>query len=202
MKRLLDITLSLSTVIVLSPVFVAIIIAIRVSSKGAAVFKQKRAGKDGRPFTFYKFRTMKVDVDPFGASPKSGDDPRLTRTGKFLREYSLDELPQLFNVLKGDMSIVGPRPLYISQMVEWNERQKKRLLVKPGLTGLAQISGRGGLTREEKLELDVKYVETTNLWLDIKIILKTIAQVFSRKSIYEKKYSETEYTRGEKSNRA
>ncbi|GAI73580.1 unnamed protein product, partial [marine sediment metagenome] len=118
------------------------------------------AGKDGKPFVFYKFRTMKLDVDPFGASPKSDEDPRLTKVGMFLRQYSLDELPQLFNILKGDMSIVGPRPLYVSQMAEWNERQKKRLLVKPGLTGLAQVSGRGELTREEKLELDVKYVET------------------------------------------
>jgi undecaprenyl phosphate N,N'-diacetylbacillosamine 1-phosphate transferase len=200
MKRFLDVVSSLSAIIVQLPVLAAIIIAIRVSSKGAAVFKQERAGKNGKPFTFYKFRTMKVDVDPFGSSPKSGDDPRMTRTGKLLREYSLDELPQLFNVLKGDMSIVGPRPLYVSQMSEWNERQKKRLLVKPGLTGLAQISGRGELAREEKLELDVKYVETANLWVDIKIILRTIAQVFSRKSIYEKRYSQTEYTRGDNSN--
>jgi lipopolysaccharide/colanic/teichoic acid biosynthesis glycosyltransferase len=117
--------------------------------------------------------------------------------GTFLREYSLDELPQLFNILKGDMSIVGPRPLYVSQMAEWDERQKKRLLVKPGLTGLAQIHGRGELTREEKLELDVKYVETANFLADIKIILATIAQVFGRKNIYEKRYSKTEFTRGE-----
>jgi len=165
-KRILDLLISFPAIVILLPVFAVIVIAIRVSSKGAAVFKQQRAGKDGKPFTFYKFRTMRLDVDPFGSSPKSGDDPRLTMIGKFLREYSLDELPQLFNVLKGDMSIVGPRPLYVSQVAEWNERQKKRLLVKPGLTGLAQISGRGGLTREEKLELDVKYVETANLWLD------------------------------------
>ncbi|MHC4693944.1 MAG: sugar transferase [Planctomycetota bacterium] len=200
-KQFIDLIISLIATVILLPVFAAIIIAIRVGSKGAAVFKQERAGKDGKPFTFYKFRTMKVAVDPFGSSPKSCDDPRLTKIGKFLREYSLDELPQLLNVLKGDMSIVGPRPLYISQMAEWNERQKKRLLVKPGLTGLAQISGRGELTREEKLELDVKYVETAGFWVDIKIILTTLAQVFSRKSIYEKRYSQTEYTRGEKSNR-
>ncbi len=200
-KRLLDISISLPTIIFLLPVFAVIIIAIRISSKGPAIFKQERAGKDGKPFMFYKFRTMRADVDPFGASPKSGDDPRLTRTGKLLREYSLDELPQLFNVLKGNMSIVGPRPLYVSQMAEWNERQKKRLLVKPGLTGLAQISGRGELTREEKLELDVKYVETTSFRTDIKIILATVIHVFQRKSIYEKRYSETEYTRGENSNR-
>ncbi|OHB63454.1 MAG: hypothetical protein A2168_03850 [Planctomycetes bacterium RBG_13_50_24] len=201
-KRILDLLISFPAIVMLLPVFVVIVIAIRVGSKGAAVFKQERAGKDGKPFPFYKFRTMRLDVDPFGASPKSGDDPRLTKIGRFLREYSLDELPQLFNVLKGDMSIIGPRPLYVSQTAEWNERQKKRLMVKPGLTGLAQISGRGELTREEKLELDVKYVETAKFPLDVKIILRTIAQVFSRKSIYEKKYSQAEYTRGEKSNRA
>jgi len=196
-KRIFDLLISLLAIILLLPVFVITVIAIRVSSKGSAIFKQQRAGKNGEPFVFYKFRTMKVDVDPFGASPKSGEDPRLTKVGMFLRQYSLDELPQLFNILKGDMSIVGPRPLYVSQMSEWNERQKKRLLVKPGLTGLAQISGRGELTREEKLELDIKYVETASLLTDTKIILATIAQVFGRKNIYEKRYSETEATRGE-----
>jgi len=197
MKRLFDIILVLPAVVVLLLVFGLIVLAIRLGSKGPAVFRQERAGKGGKPFTFYKFRTMRTDVDPFGASPKSGEDKRLTKVGRFLREYSLDELPQLFNILKGDMSIVGPRPLYISQVVEWNERQKKRLLVKPGLTGLAQISGRGGLTREQKLELDVKYVETADIWTDIKIIAMTVVQVFRRKDIYEDKYSQTEGTRGE-----
>jgi lipopolysaccharide/colanic/teichoic acid biosynthesis glycosyltransferase len=197
-KRIVDICVSLSAGIILSPVFAVIIIAIKISSKGLVIFKQERAAKDGKPFVFYKFRTMKLDVEPFGPSPKSKEDPRLTKIGRFLREYSLDELPQLFDVLKGDMSIVGPRPLYISQMAEWNERQKKRLLVKPGLTGLAQIHGRGGLTQEEKLELDVKYVETASFLADIKIILATIAQLFRRKDIYEKRYSETQYTRREK----
>jgi len=196
-KRASDILIALPAVVILLPVFAVIFVAIKLTSKGPAIFKQERAGKNGRPFVFYKFRTMKVGVDPFGPSPKSSDDPRLTRVGKFLREYSLDELPQVFNVLKGDMSIVGPRPLYISQMAEWDDQQRKRLLVKPGLTGLAQISGRGELTREEKLQLDVEYVETVCLWLDIKIIFATIAQVFGRKSIYEKRYSQSEYTRGQ-----
>jgi len=196
-KRGLDIFTALAAMVILSPVLVAIGIIIRLSSKGPAIFKQERSGKNGLPFVFYKFRTMTLDVDPFGPSPKSGQDPRLTRVGKFLRECSLDELPQLFNVLKGNMSIVGPRPLYISQMHEWNERQKKRLLVKPGLTGLAQIQGRAVLTREEKLELDVKYVETASFLADIRIILATIVQIFNRKNIYEKRYSQTEYTRGQ-----
>jgi lipopolysaccharide/colanic/teichoic acid biosynthesis glycosyltransferase len=195
--------MALLAIILLLPVLIVVAVVIRLSSKGPAVFKQERAGKDGKPFTFYKFRTMKTSADAFGPSPKAGDDPRLTKIGKFLREYSLDELPQLFNIIKGDMSIVGPRPLYVSQMAEWDERQKKRLLVKPGLTGLAQISGRGGLTREQKLELDVEYVETASMWLDCKIIMATIAQVFGRKNVcdvYEKRYSQTEVTRGESVN--
>ena len=184
--------------IILWPVLLFIVIAIKVSSKGPAVFKQQRAGKNGNPFVFYKFRTMTIDANPFGPSPKSGLDPRLTKVGRILREYSLDELPQLFNILKGDMSVVGPRPLYLSQIPEWSERQKKRLLVKPGLTGLAQISGRGEITREEKLELDVKYVETASFSADVRIVLATIAHVFSRKGIYEKRYSQAESTRGTK----
>jgi lipopolysaccharide/colanic/teichoic acid biosynthesis glycosyltransferase len=197
MKRLCDIVLSAIALAALSPLLAVIVIVIKVGGKGPAIFRQERAGKDGKSFSFYKFRTMKVDADPFGPSPKSGDDPRLTRVGRFLREYSLDELPQLFNVLKGDMSIVGPRPLYLSQMAEWDDRQKKRLLVKPGLTGLAQITGRGGLTREEKLELDVKYVESAGFLTDIKIIIVTVGQVFHRRDVYEKRYSKAEFTRGE-----
>ncbi|MGD0785959.1 MAG: sugar transferase [Sedimentisphaerales bacterium] len=196
-KRLFDILASTLAILILSPVFLIIIIAIRRGSRGPAIFKQIRAGKDGIPFTFYKFRTMKIDVNPFGASPKSGQDPRLTKTGIFLREYSLDELPQLFNVLKGNMSLVGPRPLYLEQMAEWDTEQKKRLLVKPGLTGLAQISGRAELTREEKLAYDVEYVRKASFFMDLKIIFLTIWQVFTRKSIYEKKYSQTEETRGQ-----
>lgn len=198
LKRGFDIIISLLALIILCPALLFIVIAIRVSSKGPAIFKQKRAGKNGNPFVFYKFRTMIAYTEPFGPSPKSGKDPRLTKIGRILREYSLDELPQLFNILKGDMSVVGPRPLYLSQIPEWNERQKKRLLVKPGLTGLAQISGRGEITREEKLELDVKYVEIANLLTDMKIILATIAYVFRRKGIYEKRYSKAEFTRGMK----
>jgi undecaprenyl phosphate N,N'-diacetylbacillosamine 1-phosphate transferase len=198
LKRGLDILISLLALILLWPVMLFIIIAIKADSKGPAIFRQQRAGKNGAPFIFYKFRTMTTDADPYGNSPKSGQDPRLTKIGRILREYSLDELPQLFNILKGEMSFIGPRPLYLSQIPEWSERQKKRLLVKPGLTGLAQISGRAGLTREEKLELDVKYVETAGFSADVRIALATIASVFRRKGIYEKRYSQTESTRNTK----
>ena len=196
-KRTVDIVLSLVAILLLSPLLLILSIVIRCTSPGKVIFIQERAGRNGIPFNFYKFRTMRPDADPFGPSPKSGDDPRITSIGKFLREYSLDELPQLFNILKGDMSIVGPRPLYVAQIAEWNDRQKKRLLVKPGLTGLAQISGRGGLTREQKLEFDVRYVETAGIALDFKIMLATILHVFHRKDIYEKKYSQVEDTRGQ-----
>ena len=195
-KRSLDVFVSLCSLVVLSPVLLMTALLVRLSSKGSAIFRQERAGLNGKPFALYKFRTMRTDVDPFGASPKSADDPRLTRTGRFLRERSLDELPQLFNVAVGQMSLVGPRPLYVSQIAEWNEDQKRRLLVKPGFTGLAQIAGRGALTREQKLDLDIKYVDTRSFWLDIRIIFTTVALVFGQKSIYEKRYSQSEYTRG------
>lgn len=197
-KRLFDILISLAAILFLLPAFVIIVVIIRLSSRGTAVFKQTRAGKNGKPFTFYKFRTMKPGVDPFGASPKSGNDPRLTKIGIFLRKTSLDELPQLFNVLKGNMSLVGPRPLYVEQVAEWNDEQKKRLLVKPGLTGLAQINGRGELTKEAKLAFDVEYVQKASLAMDFKIIFITFFQVFAGKSIYEKKYSQNEQTRGQR----
>lgn len=187
---------SLIAILILLPVFVCLIILIKVTGRGPAIFKQIRAGKNGEPFTFYKFRTMKTDVEPFGPSPKTRQDPRLTKVGIFLRKYSFDELPQLFNVLKGNMSLVGPRPLYISQIAEWNQQQKKRLLVKPGITGLAQINGRGELTIEEKLAFDVEYVEKISFMLDAKIVFFTILHVLTGKSIYEKRYSKTQETRG------
>jgi len=197
LKRVFDVTTAGVLLVVLSPLLLAIACAVRLGSRGPAIFQQERAGSNGKPFVLYKFRTMRLDADPFGPSPKSGQDPRLTRLGKFLREHSLDELPQLLNIVKGDMSLVGPRPLYISQVAEWDERQKKRLLVKPGLTGLAQICGRAELTIEEKLELDVKYVEQAGLWLDSRILAATAGRVFSRGGVYEKRYSQAEATRGD-----
>jgi undecaprenyl phosphate N,N'-diacetylbacillosamine 1-phosphate transferase len=198
-KRGFDFLFSLSAMILLSPLFIVIAIMIKHEGGGNTIFHQERAGKDGKPFVFYKFRTMKQEAEPYAPSPKNAEDARLTKIGKFLREYSLDELPQLSNILKGNMSLVGPRPLYVSQVSEWNERQKKRLLVKPGLTGLAQIKGRAELTQEEKLELDVQYVEKAGFLVDCKILLATIVLVFKKKNIYEKRYSQAEYTRGEKS---
>ncbi len=181
--------------LMLWPVLLVIAVAIRMTSSGAAIFAQTRAGQHGEPFTIYKFRTMRMDTEPYGASPQSGEDPRLTRVGQWLRETSLDELPQLFNVVKGHMSLVGPRPLYVSQMAEWNDRQMKRLQVKPGLTGLAQTSGRGGLTIEQKLELDVQYTQTQSWLMDLHLLWRTVSQVVGRHSIYEARYSESQMTR-------
>lgn len=184
-KRVFDVCLSLVAMVLLLPVFGVIAIVIKLGSKGPVIFKQQRAGKNGRPFVFYKFRTMKLDADPFGQSPKAGDDPRLIKGGKFLREYSLDELLQLFNVLKGDMSIVGPRPLYISQISELSDYHKKRLLARPGLTGLSQVYARSSLTSESSLNLEVEYIEKQSFWLDIKIIFLTFGTVLGRKGVYE-----------------
>jgi len=154
-----------------------------------ALFCQTRAGLRGRPFTVLKFRTMRPDVDPFGDSPQTGADPRITAVGRWLRESSLDELPQLINVVRGEMALVGPRPLYLQQMAEWDARQRCRLLVKPGLTGRAQTSGRGGLTIEEKLELDVQYVQTISLRTDWWLMWQTTRGLWRRDDVYEVRYS-------------
>ncbi len=185
LKRVLDVAAAAAGLVVLSPLLAVLVLLIRHGSPGPAMFRQERAGRDGKPFTLYKFRTMRSDVDPFGDSPRGAEDPRLTPVGRWLRERSLDELPQLWNVLKGDMSLVGPRPLYVSQARQFTPRQRRRLEVRPGLTGMAQITGRGALPHEEKLELDVRYVENAGIGLDLKILWRTVVQTFRRKQIYQ-----------------
>lgn len=189
-KRAIDLFLSLATLVCISPLLLLLMWLVRRDSPGPALFAQTRAGLNAKPFTLYKLRTMRTDADPYGDSPREGDDPRITKLGKFLRESSLDELPQLLNVVRGEMSLVGPRPLYIQQIAEWDERQRGRLLVKPGLTGYAQIRGRGSLTIEAKLALDVEYVEQVSLRTDIGVILSTFSRLIRKEGIYEVKYSE------------
>lgn len=196
-KRVSDLVLVLITAPVWLFLIVLIALLVKICGGGDVFFVQERAGLSGRPFQLYKFRTMKSNCDPYGNSPQNGSDPRLTAIGKYLRLLSLDELPQLWNVLCGDMSLVGPRPLYISQMAEWNARQRRRLEVRPGLTGLAQISGRGALTIEEKLELDVQYIERKSLWFDLRLLLATFLKVLVPTGIYEKQYSQVEQVRGQ-----
>ena len=164
-------------------------VVIRRDSPGPVFFCQQRVGLDGKPFTLIKFRTMSADTDPYGFSPKNAGDPRLTGVGKFFREHSLDELPQLINVVMGQMSLVGPRPLLLWQYQRWTDRQRRRTLVKPGLTGWAQVHGRAALTHEEKIEQDLWYVDNATLLLDLRIIIQTLRVVFSRQATYESRYS-------------
>ncbi|WP_432662632.1 sugar transferase [Wukongibacter baidiensis] len=184
-KRLIDIAVSLMGIILLSPLLIILSIIIKSDSEGSAFFKQKRAGKDGKSFTIYKFRTMYSNTDSYARSPVDNNDVRITEVGKMLRKTSLDELPQLFNVLMGDMSIVGPRPLLECQAEEFNDFEKQRLIVKPGITGLAQINGRGSLSWDKKMEYDVEYVNNRSLLFDIKIAFKTIGSIIKREDVYE-----------------
>ena len=187
MKRLFDILLSAPAIIILSPVFVFLWIAVKFSSKGPAIFRQQRAGKDGRPFIFYKFRTMKLDAYPFGPSPKSADDPRLTKIGKFLRESSLDELPQLFNILRGDMKVIGPRPERPEFVRNFNHDLPMyvcRHYVKPGLTGWAQVMfqyAAGIDDTYKKLQYDLYYIKNKTVLLDLFILLRTVGVVLTGK---------------------
>lgn len=179
-KRSLDFTLSLIALLVLSPLLIIVAILIKIGSEGPIFFRQERPGKDQKIFKVYKFRTMVKDAvkqQKVGVEV-TGSDVRITSFGKFLRRFKIDELAQLINILKGDMSIVGPRPTlpeYIEQYEEW---ELKRFDVRPGLTGLAQINGNIYLDRQEKSAYDVKYVENISFINDIKIILKTVAIVF------------------------
>ena len=189
-KRLFDFVFSLIAIVLFAVPMLLIALWIRLESPGSPLFRQRRAGWKGKPFVMYKFRTMRVSADPYGVSPQSGEDPRLTRIGRFLRETSLDEVPQLLNVLLGQMSLVGPRPLYERQAERWDQRQRRRLDVRPGITGCAQVEGRGEVPIEDKIELDLHYVEHRSLLLDLKILCKTIAQaVTGRHKVYEKQYS-------------
>jgi len=165
--------------------------AVRLDSPGPAFFRQRRAGLGGKPFEMWKFRTMRNDADPYAGSPRAAEDTRLTRLGRLLRETSLDELPQLLNVLSGRMSLVGPRPLFERQAELWDQRQKHRLDVRPGITGYAQAYGRAAMTIEDKIEFDLYYVENRSLTLDLAILCRTAGNVLARREgdVYEKRYS-------------
>lgn len=189
LKEIVDRFLALVALLLLSPLMIWIGLRVRADSPGPALFRQVRAGLNGQPFHVLKFRTMRIDSDPYGDSPQSGNDPRITPLGRWLRETSLDELPQLLNVLRGEMSLVGPRPLYVQQIAEWNPRQRARLLVKPGMTGYSQIQGRAAIPIEEKLERDVQYIENISPRLDLWILLATVRAVRSSQDIYETRYS-------------
>lgn len=177
-KRFLDLILSLMALIILMPLMLIIYILVRVKLGKPAIFKQERPGKDEKIFTLYKFRTMTDEKNENGNLLP--DEQRLTKFGKMLRSTSLDELPELVNIIKGDMSIVGPRPLLVRDMVFMTEIQRKRHSVRQGLTGLAQVNGRNNITWEEKIKYDLNYVENISFINDVKIILKTVIKVFKR----------------------
>ncbi|MCX7920943.1 MAG: sugar transferase [Clostridia bacterium] len=184
-KRLFDIMIALVAIILLLPVFIITAIAIRVESPGQVIFTQKRNGLKGKIFRMYKFRSMVINAEKLlselesknevsGHMFKIRNDPRITRVGKIIRKTSIDELPQLFNVLKGDMSIVGPRPPIVREVEKYDPWHNLRLSVRPGLTGLWQVSGRNDIGFDEMVRLDLRYIRERSFWYDVKIMLKTI----------------------------
>ena len=184
-KRILDVLATLIALLLLSSVIIILIILLMFANNGKPFFFQKRPGKNENLFTIIKFKTMKDPKDK--DSELLDQDERITKLGRFVRKTSLDELLQLINVLKGDMSIVGPRPLVVNYLPLYNKEQTRRHLVKPGITGWAQVNGRNTLSWEEKFELDVWYVDHLSFSTDVKILLKTIQKVFKRDDIYTDK---------------
>jgi lipopolysaccharide/colanic/teichoic acid biosynthesis glycosyltransferase len=182
-KRLLDIIIASIALILLSPLYAYVAYKVKKNLGSPVLFRQVRPGLNGKPFEMIKFRTMKDAVDAQG-NPLP-DSERLTPFGKMLRSTSLDEMPELWNVIKGDMSIVGPRPLLMEYLPLYNEEQAKRHLVRPGMTGHAQVNGRNAISWEEKFKLDTWYVENQSVWLDFKIMLKTVKKVLAKDDINE-----------------
>lgn len=193
-KRLLDFILSLLAIIVLSPVLIIVALLVRIKLGSPILFKQKRPGLNEKIFTMYKFRTMTDQKDKWGQFLP--DSIRLTEFGKMLRATSLDELPGLFNILKGDMSIVGPRPLLVQYLDLYTEEQKRRHHVRPGLTGLAQVNGRNAINWEDKFRFDVVYVDNITFIGDMKLILLTVKKVFIKEGISSKTSMTMEAFRG------
>jgi len=194
-KSVLDRLIAAIALIILSPVMLVVAIAIYINIGKPIVFTQPRPGKDGRIFTFYKFRTMSDRRDSQGSLLP--DEERLTAIGQFLRKSSLDEIPQLWNVLKGDMSFVGPRPLLVRYLERYTPEQARRHEVKPGITGLAQVKGRNAIGWEQKFQLDVWYVDNWSLWLDLKILLLTVLKVVQQEGINQEGYVTSEEFKGQ-----
>ena len=184
-KRAFDVAVALPLAVATAPVAVALAAWVRRDSPGPALFRQTRAGLAGRPFRLLKFRTMVVGAEGMGSGLRvEQDDPRITRAGRFLRATSLDELPQLWNVLLGDMSLVGPRPTVPAQVEHYDSRQRRRLLARPGVTGLAQVRGRNAIPWSERIEMDLQYVDGWSLRSDLRIIGRTVLVVLSGRGAY------------------
>jgi lipopolysaccharide/colanic/teichoic acid biosynthesis glycosyltransferase len=184
--RALDVAIALAGSVLTAPFVAALALMIRLESPGGAIYRQTRVGRDGDLFSIYKLRTMVSGAEFTGAGLAIADgDDRITRSGKLLRRYSLDELPNLWNVLRGEMSIVGPRPTVEGQVRQYTPRERGRLAVKPGITGWAQVNGRASLPWPERIELDLWYVEHRSLWLDLSILARTFGMVLSGSDIYK-----------------
>lgn len=191
LKRLMDVVLAAVGVVMIAPLLLAIAIAVRLSSPGPVLFIQERMGKFGQPFYIYKFRTMVDGAIHIGAGINTFEgDPRITVVGKILRDYHLDELPQLFNVLRGEMSLVGPRPLLMSALETYTPRQQQRLLMPPGMTAWEAVKGGLNNNLDDRLNLDIWYVEEWSLELDLWILLLTIPVVLRKEGVYEHQSSE------------
>jgi exopolysaccharide biosynthesis polyprenyl glycosylphosphotransferase len=196
LKRILDFSLSLLAIILLSPVFAITALAIVIENPGPIIYSQERIGKDGKPFLFYKFRSMIVGADKLkdkllddneskdGVIFKMKRDPRITKVGRVIRRYSIDELPQLINVLKGEMSMVGPRPPLPKEVNQYTLEDRKRLHIKPGITCIWQVEGRSDIPFTQQVELDKQYIRSQSFWEDLKILLKTIPAVLTGKGAY------------------
>ena len=195
-KRAMDICLSALGLLALAPFFILLALVIKLDSRGPALFCQQRVGKDGREFSCWKFRSMVVDADQRktelldenemegGTTFKMKRDPRITRVGRFIRKASIDELPQLWNVFNGDMSLVGPRPPVPSEVAQYSEFEKGRLAVKPGITCIWQVSGRSDIPFDQQVLLDLEYIRTRDLWLDLVLLFKTLPAVLLARGAY------------------
>lgn len=193
LKRMLDFLISVILLMVLTPLIIVISLIIKLTTPGPVFFTQRRVGRNGVIFKIIKFRTMQVDEEMEQRSEKhrvdsANDQERMTRVGRILRRLKLDEIPQLINVLKGDMSLVGPRPTFERQVLKYTDHQRKRLLMRPGMTGLAQVKGGTSLTWEERINYDIDYIENYSLWLDFLILIKTFLIVLLGEKRFKKHY--------------
>jgi undecaprenyl phosphate N,N'-diacetylbacillosamine 1-phosphate transferase len=194
-KRIVDVAVSATLIVLLAPIWLLTALAIKLGSPGPVLFAQIRGGRRGQPFTSYKFRTMRVDHvhDPNEIVPLTHG--AITPMGRLLRRLKIDELPQLFNVLKGDMSLVGPRPTIMEQVRAYDEFQRRRLDVRPGITGLAQVNGNAEISWDERIKYDVYYVEHMSLWLDLAILLKTLLIVLYGETRFTRPFEQSPYAR-------
>jgi lipopolysaccharide/colanic/teichoic acid biosynthesis glycosyltransferase len=186
LSRVLDVLIAAVALLLTAPLLLAATIAIRIESRGSPIYRQRRVGRDGEPFELLKLRTMVSGAEHIGAGLAVNEgDPRITRVGALLRRFSLDELPNLVNVLRGEMAIVGPRPTIQAQVDQYTDRQRRRLEVKPGITGWAQVNGRASLPWHERIELDVWYVDNRSLLLDLRILARTARMLATGHGLYK-----------------